>query len=745
MEGRARHLLDYWAVFRRRRWVLLFAVSTATTLALVGSILSTRLYRATATLQIERLNPDILSIKDLARVDYNWAAYADYYQTQYKILASEAVARGAVEALNLTAHPLFAPQQPAGSLLQKVRSLLPGGAARSRPADPALAAARAVLARLQVTPIRGSQLVQVSWVASDPELAAQVANALAKAYIEFNMGLQYESSGDASGFLEQQIADLKRELNQLETTLQDYGESKNIVSIDDANNVTMRALADIAQRRTECQTALARAEATYKAVLASPEEVLAEAQNPGLINRLREDYARYEAEYSEKSRLFKADWPELQTLTSKMEQAKQRLEEGIRTTASHATLSAESEYRKAARELANLTGLLRDQEDAAQQLKRDAVEFANLQSDAKKKRDSLNSLIARKNDMALSTRLKDVKASLSNIRVVESAQAPEAPFRPNTRLNLLVGLIAGLGLGACAAFLLEALDNTVRSAVDVERASSLPALALVPRHGPSASTGRARPAAPAEVESIDLVAYRAGQAAATEAYRGLRTALLLSNPGGAPRQILFTSALPEEGKSATAVNLAVVFAQLGRRVLLVDADLRRPRLHRIFGLDNGGGLSTYLSGMEADPRRLSRATEVEHLELMSSGPIPPNPSELLNSRQFAQMGPRFLEQGYDHVIYDAPPGLAVSDPIVIASVVDAVVVVARSGRTPRQSLRLVVEKLSQAGARPVGVVLNDMDVHARGYGYDAYYAQHDPSAEVAPAERGGRRRRAGIV
>ena len=362
MEGRARHLLDYWAVFRRRRWVLLFAVSTATTLALVGSILSTRLYRATATLQIERLNPDILSIKDLARVDYNWAAYADYYQTQYKILASEAVARGAVEALNLTAHPLFAPQQPAGSLLQKVRSLLPGGAVRSRPADPALAAARAVLARLQVTPIRGSQLVQVSWVASDPELAAQVANALAEAYIEFNMGLQYESSGDASGFLEQQIADLKRGLNQLETTLQDYGESKNIVSIDDANNVTMRALADIAQRRTECQTALARAEATYKAVLASPEEVLAEAQNPGLINRLREDYARYEAEYSEKSRLFKADWPELQTLTSKMEQAKQRLEEGIRTTASHATLSAESEYRKAARELANLTGLVRDQE-----------------------------------------------------------------------------------------------------------------------------------------------------------------------------------------------------------------------------------------------------------------------------------------------------------------------------------------------------------------------------------------------
>ncbi|HJQ97819.1 MAG TPA: polysaccharide biosynthesis tyrosine autokinase [Candidatus Polarisedimenticolaceae bacterium] len=724
--SRTRHLLDYWAIVRRRRGIVVLCVATVTVATLIGSFLATPLYRSTSTLQIERQKPDILSVKDVANLDYSWAAYADFYQTQYKILSSDAIARKTVERMGLTAHPFFAVGDSAPSLYARVRALLPGAVSPGQQ-DPVAIAASRVLGHLEIAPIRNSHLVQVSWVAADPALAADVANALVDAYIGFNIESAHTTSDQASEFLVGQVASLKREINELEEQLQGYGESKRIVSVGDDSNITLKALSDIASKRTQAQTVLAEKEAAYRAALSTPSAALPQVLASDLIARLKEEHASLEAEYSEKSRLFKDDWPGMQQLRSKLEQSESRLREETEDIGTNVRRAAESAYRQAQEEVRSLTALLEGQEGQAQSLKRNAVEFKNLQSEVDKKRETLNAIMARQNEMALTTRLADLDATSSNVRIVDRARPAAAPFRPNKKMNLALALAVGLGLGIAAALFLDYLDNTIGDPAEIERVAHLPVLAVVPHYK------GARAAVPDLAPSVDLVAHRERGTAASEAYRELRTAILLSSPGHPPRQIMVTSALPEDGKSSTAINLAVVLAQSGRRVLLVDADLRRPRLHRVFGHDDKRGLSTILSGLETDPSALVRPTAVSGLDLLVSGPVPPNPSELLDSPVFVETGRRLLAAGYDHVVFDSPPALAVADPVIVASAVGTAIIVARAGRTPRESLKRAVEKFAQAGIKPIGVVLNDLDPGRHGYA--SYYGSYGRSGGEDERER----------
>ena len=737
-----KHLLDYWAVLRRRRYVVYLAVAAATLIALVGSFLATPLFRSTATLQIERQNPDVLAFKGLASVDYSWNAYTDFYQTQYKILASDAVARRTVDRLGLLNHPLFAVGEPRKGLVSRLRALLPSSAPGLEK-DPVETAAAALRTGLEVAPVRNSTLVTVSWVSRDPALAARVANGVVDAFIQLSIESKYTTSDQATEFLVNQIGTLKNEIRDYEDRLQRYGESKGIVTIDDASNITLKALSDISERRTEAQGTLAQKEAAYKAVVGSSPEALPDVLHSDLISRLKEEYAGYEAEYYEKSRRFKDDWPGMQALKSKLDQARERLDLETREIGRRVLLSTEADYRRALEEVRNLDALVARQESAAQTLKRDGVEFANLQSEVRKKRETLNALIARQGEMALSTRLKDLDATSSNVRIVDRARTPSAAFSPNRKMNVVLGLLLGLACGVGLAFFLDYLDNTLSSPSEIEPLVGLPSLAVIPRHGPQADPlGRVRrKTGTAPAETVDLVAFRDGGAGASEAYRDLRTALLLSSAGSPPRRIMVTSALPEEGKSATAINLAVVLAQLGRRVLLVDTDLRRPRLHRAFGKSNASGMSTYLSGLESDPLRLVVGTGIENLDLVTSGPIPPNPSELLNAPIFDEAGKRFLAAGYDHIVFDSPPVLSVADPVIIGSVLDSVVLVTRAGRTPRQSLKAAVERFQQAGIRPAGVVLNDLDAEMHGYAHYRYryYGRYGhPGPKPEEGRRDGR-------
>ncbi len=727
-----------WAILRRRRWMVLVSVALCIVIALFSSYLPTPRYRASTTLLIQRQNPDILTFRDLSRIDQSWAAYADFYQTQYKILASDEVARRAAERLRIASHPEIAVSAARAGLLSRLLALLPRRGARG-PVDPEDAATRFVLAGLDVSPVRRSQLVTVSWTSTDPDLAARVANAVADAYIAYNLESQYSTSGQASEFLADQIRKLKAEIDDAEGRLQRYGESKRIVSVDDSSNVTMRALADVAERRTAARTVLAEKEAAYRAAKATPPDGLPEVLDSPLIANLKAEYAKLEADLAQQTERFRDDWPEVRALRAKLDGVSSRLDRETAEIARKVVLAAEADWRRARDEVGNLDRLVREQEEAAQRLRRDAVEFTNLRAEVQKKRETLDALIARQGEMALSTRLKDLDATSSNIRIVSPARPPNAPFKPDTRLNLALGLLFGLGLGVGGAFFLDYLDNTVATRADVEAAAGLAVLASVPRHGETAAAlPRLRAEAAADADSeVELVAARDGHAPASEAYRELRTAILMASPGSPPRRLMVSSALPAEGKSATTTNLAVALAQLGRRVVLVDTDLRRPRLHRVLGLDNDAGVSTWLAGLARDPERLARATSIPGLDVVTSGPIPPNPSELLDSPVFAELAERLVALGYDHVLFDSPPTLSVTDAVLIASRADAVVLVARCGRTPKQSLRHAVERYAQAGIRPVGVVLNDVGREAGGYGYGygRYAYRHDAGEPSAGAGR----------
>ncbi|MCP3979795.1 MAG: polysaccharide biosynthesis tyrosine autokinase [bacterium] len=732
-------LREYWNVLVRRRWAVYLTVALFGLVALVGSFLSTPQYRSSTTLQIERHNPEILTFRDLGMTDSNWAAYSDFYQTQYKIISSRSVARRAVEHLQLASHPDLAPGSSKPGLLQRIRSLIPS---RTAPVeqDPEDVLAGWLLGKLEVEPVRNSHLVRISWTSTDPELAARVANGIAGAYVAHSMDSLYVTTDHAEEFLLDQIGELKREIARHEERLQDYGESRRIISIDDTNNLTLQALQDFASRRTAAQATLARADAAYKAALESPAEALPEVARSELIAGLRREYAAYEAEQSETSRTFGENWPGLQTLESKLEQARERLRMETERTAHEVVAAAHAEFLRARDEVDNLEHLLNQQETAAQKLKRDAVEYASLQSEVDKKRETLTALIQRHNEMSLSTRLRDVDSS-TNIRVVDEARAPAGHFRPRTRWNVFIALTLGLMAGIGLAVALDYLDNSIGSAEHLSRVVDLPNLAVIPEHG-SASGGISRVRRRetlALTSSIDLIAHTDGRTPAGEAYRELRTSILLFTPDGAPRRIMITSAMPEEGKTATAINLAVVLSQLGRRVVTIDTDLRRPRLHAPFDIDNSRGVSTVLAGLERDPGRLVVRTQVPGLDVLPSGPVPPNPSELLNSPRFDAMVRDLLELGYDHVVLDSPPALSVSDPVVLASKVDIGVLVVRAGKTPRQSIKAAADKLRQARMQHLGTILNGVDAGGPdAYMRHRYYGRSNDELDSESTEKLGR-------
>ena len=728
-------LHEYWRMLVRRRWVVYLAVIGCVLGAFVLSALGTPLYRATATVQIERQSPDVLNMRDVSTIDYSWMAYGDFYQTQYRIVGSEAVAERAVDRLGLTDHPDLSPENGPGggpSPLAKVkgwvRSLLPSRATEIEPPTPEEMAASWVMGGLEVSPVRNSQLVRISWVGEEPSLTADIANAVSRSYIQYNLESQFTTTEAAGEFLLRQIANLKREIVDSERELQDYREAKSILTIQDENNTTLQALRDLSAQATVARAALAQAEARWSAVRDAPSDGLPEVLNSQLIQRLRQDYAAYEAEYSSTAKRFKEDWPGLVTLRSKLDQTESRLATETDQIAGQVRAAAEADFAKARNEVDNLDALLSNQQRAAQLQRRDAVEFINLEADVAKKRETLDALMQRQNEMALSMELKSLNSASTNVRIVEEARVPLAPFRPNTSINLLIGAMLGLALGVGLAFGLDYVDNTISSPTEVERLLSLPTLAIIPRQLPT--PGETGPLPP-----LDLISYSDPRSPASEAYRELRTAILLSHAGEPPRQMMITSAEPEEGKSSTALNLAITLAQLGQRVLIVDTDLRKPRLHKVFGMENGSGVSTYLSGLTDTVAPLTLESEVENLDILCSGPIPPNPSELLNSPRFSDMGRELLSTGYEHVVYDSAPLLAVSDPVIIANRVETTILVVRAGKTTRQALRIAADKLRQTSKGAAGVVLNGADLDALGAQQYYYYGESQPVRPQRPAKR----------
>jgi capsular exopolysaccharide synthesis family protein len=735
-------LIEYWRVLVQRRHLLLTVVGAAVVLGAAVTFTMTPEYRATATLQVERQGPEILTYQDVLSVDPSHSAYQNFYQTQYKILQSRAVLAIAAERLDLVHRPEYAGRRrsPLARIAARLRGLRSGG--RDGP-DANEAAVEFLGGGLSIQPIRNSHLVRVVFTDRRPDLARDVANAIAAAYQEFNLDARYSATAQASEFLTKQVAQLQLEIAEMERQLQEYSASKEILALrDDTQDITTRALGELSAQHVRAKGRLAIARAHYESVLHAPPESFPEVMQSPLIAGLRQQYAESERRRSQMAERFHEGWPALQQLDEELAQARERLELETEKIAAQVRSVAKKDVDRAIAEQQNLSLRVDDQKSEVQRVNLDAIDVASLQSEIDAKRSFLDELVSRQSQTEMSDRLRDTRAS--NMWIVDEAETPRSPVRPRKLLNMLFSVVIGLFLGIGVAFVVDHLDNTIKTEADIERVASVPVFGHVPLFQPLravASDATGSPEGRSD-DPVGLASHLDPRSVFAEAFKNLRTSILLASPDHPPRLIVVTSCEPSDGKSTVSVNLAIVLTQLGHRVLLVDADLRRPRLHKILGVENDVGLSSLITG-NASFAELLHHTAIPNLTLVTSGPVPPNPSELLESSTLQSMLVDLSQpSGFDHVIFDSPPTVQVADSVILAAKTDATIVVARAGKTARESLGQGIARLRQARVHVAGTVLNAVNEQSSYYyGRYRYYRSDSDESLREPRRLKGFRRR----
>jgi polysaccharide biosynthesis transport protein len=747
------NLAEYLGMLRRH-WKL---VAVCCVFGLAGAAvhyaITPKQYQATTTIQIERRNMTPLSNGGQNPwLENYWNL--EFYPTQYELLQSRGLAERVVKSLDLMADPAFNPGAGAGK----------DSAHGPTPEDDEAvlgSLANQVRGGLSVSPVRTTQLVQLSYSAASPEFAAKAANAFAEAFIDMGVEDRYATAGKASSFLTTQIETLKREIQDKENQLQAFSRRSDIVTLDPASNVTLKRLEVLNNSFMEAKRLRFEKEAQYHGILNAPRETTADSLSGGMVSELRKEVLNLQRDYDSKLKTYKPDFPEMVTLKTEMEKTQQHMNEVIREQAEKARSAAEAGYQTALRQEQSLEGELNTLKSQAIDQNSAAVGYTNLKVEIQTRRDLLDELMRKQSETEVAVRLQDTRES--NIRIIDKALVPGGPFRPSLRQDGTYGLLLGLLAGVAFAVLIEFLDRTVKSPEEVERKLGLPPLAVIhdvaemgKAYGYAGGYGygygepppgekpvRVRPshtapekreerkerkkaaAAAAASPQIELVPHERPRTLISEAYRSLRTGLLLSSAREL-KAVAVTSAVAGEGKTATAANLAIVLAQLGRQVLIVDCDLRKPRLHQVFHVSNRVGLVSQLTS-GAEPAETILPTEVPNLWIIPSGPIPPNPSELLASDRMRDWL-RAMRSRFDFVVLDTPPALAVTDATIVGLLVDGVVLTLRSGKVTREEARLCRDRLRQAGIKILGAVLNRYRSLQTGAGkrykyYESYGAE----------------------
>ena len=710
------NLRDYWKVIQKRRWIIIASFWIVLIATAVGTFTMKPIYRGTATLQINKENPQIVDFKEVFSLN---AMDMDYYLTEYKNLESRTLARRVIRALKLSEHPQFQPQletpfqQWKSNIVKSIFRLLTfskENPATDQNSDSKKenALVNQFLRKLRIEPIRNSRLVKIHFDSNDPELSCRVPNMLAATYIQQNLEARFVSTEQAKEWLTKQLEDLKAKVERADEDLQAFGSRHDIISLDEKENVTMQRLTELNEALTKAEAERMAKEALYKQTKDRNFDSLPTILENKLIMDLKQAYIQLEAQYMKLSETFKAEYPEMARIKSQMETVQIRLNGEINKIIN----GMNNDYESSLRKESLIRQAFEQQKTKALQMKERGIQYNILKREADTNRELYKGLLQRMKEAGISAGI-----TASNILVVDQAEMPMGPYKPNKRLNLLLAAVVGLFLGVGLAFFFEYLDNTIKTPEDVEQLIRLPSFGMVPE----ISNGRRRRLEKGISCPVELITYGHPKSMLSEAYRGIRSSILLSVSEKPPKKIAITSPNPAEGKTTTAINTAIALSQTGARVLLIDADLRKPRLHKIFNHDNGQGLSNFLSGHGA-LKSVIKASEVPNLFYIPSGPIPPNPSELLGSNLFKKMM-GFLEARFDHIVFDSPPVLGFADSIILSTSVDGVILTVLSGKTPRETLLRAKEALQQVKTKIIGVVINRVDIRRSDYGY-YYYRYH---------------------
>jgi capsular exopolysaccharide synthesis family protein len=686
-------------------------VAGAIVVSAVGALRTPALYRAEAMLLVAPRDPQVVDIQGMAS-----EAVEDetrYLRTQYTVLKSRTLAEQVIRDNGLRQEPLL------------------GG----RPAGPATDWSRldaalvdTYLGGVDVEAVPGTRLIRVTYAATDPEFAARMANAHVEAFVR--QGLKTRTAHNQSGlqFLQARLGELKERLQASEAALNEYRWQKGILVTDEKKeNIVVEQLDDLNKQLSKAEADRLAAEADLRTVEQQGVEALPELAKNTTFHELQVQLAMADGEHARIAALFKPNYPGVTELKRKADAIRAHLATEIARVGD----AVRGAYRAARDKEERLRTRFDEQKSQALQQKDAAVEYAILARDVDTNRALYDSVLQRMKEMTVA-----VEVRASNVSVADRAVPPSAPAGAGRLRSIGFAALLAAIAGIVLAYVRDALDDSVKTTDDVERAARLPSLGVVPQMAhdrSSAVPGSVLPRLLGRNGAADgppIVLGRDARPALTDAYRHVRTSLLLSRPGGPPRSLLVTSGLDGEGKTLTAANLAVAFSQIAGSVLLIDADLRRPRCHRLFGMPATPGLTELLTG-QCTVEDVLAPVEGRALTVLPAGTTAPNPTELLGSGEMrlllAEVSGRF-----DYVIVDAPASLAVADPLVLSTLVDGVVVVARRGRTRRRQLRQLRARLAYARAPLVGVVLNGGDDAGPA---STYYTTIDVTAHVPPAAR----------
>ena len=719
-------LREIYFVLLKHRWPAIAVILGIWLFAFTSKYTETPNYRATALIQI-----DWGKINVVQDVMINpTRAYADVYGTQEKIVKSRQLTENVVEDLELWDHPLFAPDADVQIDHEKLVSRI----------------GRSVQGMVKVTRVKKTQLMEVSFVSPDPELSAQMANALVVQYRQFNVDSESGLARDTSSFIDEEIGELRSQIQEKERQLRDYSRENQIVIAedDDNSNIVMQRLETLNERLAQAEVQRTAAEARYANLRRAGPFSLDEVRTSGPVRDLERRYLDLSERYSELRTTFGPDWPAIKRVKGAMDETKRDLDIVATEQAAKVVRTAKGDFQEARDRESLLRQSLNAQKTQVQDHAHAASDYGHIKAELANQRQILRSLLRRRSETDISADLGERQPV--RVKFIERAEIPTVPFAPgsNRRFTLLLAL--GVILGAGAAYLLDHWDDAIHTVDDVKQHIPLPYLGMIPRYGtdnafasikkrltPRSGNSRGPLATCRDAKRSSYLptiydnrpALAEHRDTLSERFRFLRGSMLLSTPNSVPKIVLVTSPDKNCGKTFVSSNLSCALGQLDKKVLLIDSDLRNPRLHRVFRYRNRVGLSNVLTGQKSLKDGCIMRTEIPNLYLMMSGPKSPNPGELLASPAMERTLKECAEH-FDFIVLDSAPLLPVFDSHILSTRCDGVILVTRAGVTSRHAAKQSIELVQRVNGKITGLVLNDVDLkdyaqyyYHSHYGYDS--------------------------